>query len=187
MWLTARELWTALHGMCLGALFLLSFSGVMVELWSLRKELVTEAGIQKSVLRLIIGTWTMAVVAWLTVITGTYIVYPWYRAKPPVQPAQVVSAAAEKNDLTRYPKAYLMANPKTAQWHTFGMEWKEHIAWFSPILATAVAFVVSCYGGQLAKDKLLRWALMMLFAISFGTAAVAGLFGAFITKAAPLH
>ncbi len=191
MSLTERELWAVLHGMCLGAVFLLAFSGVMVELWGLRKELVTEAGIQKSVRRLIIGTWTMAVVAWLTVISGTYIVYPWYRAKPPVQPAAAVSAsavaAAEKNDLTQYPKAYLMANPKTAQWHTFGMEWKEHIAWFSPILATAVAFVVSCYGGQLAKDKLLRWSLMILFAISFGTAAVAGLFGAFITKAAPLH
>jgi len=186
MSLTERELWTVLHGMCLGAIFLLAFSGGMAELWSLRRELVTEAGIQKSVRRLIIGTWTMAVVAWLTVISGTYIVYPWYRARPPVQPAAAVSAA-EKNDLTRYPKTYLMANPSTAQWHTFGMEWKEHIAWFSPILATTVAFVVSCYRGQLAQDKMLRWSLMTLFVLSFVTAGVAGLLGAFITKAAPLH
>ena len=25
----------------------------------------------------------MAIVAWLTVITGTWIVYPWYQARPP--------------------------------------------------------------------------------------------------------
>jgi len=25
----------------------------------------------------------MSVLAWLTVLTGTYIIYPWYRATPP--------------------------------------------------------------------------------------------------------
>jgi hypothetical protein len=83
MQLTARELWAVIHGMTLGALFLLAYAGGLAELINLSSACATEAGIIKRVRRLIAGTWTMAVVAWLTVITGTYIVYPWYRAAPP--------------------------------------------------------------------------------------------------------
>jgi hypothetical protein len=183
MSLTERELWTVLHGMCLGGLFLLAFSDGLTELWSLRGELLNAAGVRKCVRRLIVGTWVMAIVAWLTVISGTYIVYPWYRDKPPVYAV----SPADKVDLTHYPRSYLVANPDTAAWHSFGMEWKEHIAWFSPILATALAFVVSRYRGQLAHDKTLRWSLMTLLFLSFATAAVAGVLGAFINKIAPLH
>jgi len=38
------------------------------------------------------------------------------------------------------------------------MEWKEHVAWLSPMLATAAAFIVLYYGNQLIVDKRLRWA-----------------------------
>ncbi len=117
----------------------------------------------------------MAVASWLTVITGTYIVYPWYRAKPP-----------SDADLTEFPRSYLLANENLVQWHKFGMEWKEHVAWLSPILATAVAYVVLRYGIQLSKDNRLRRAVMVMFVLAFVTAAVAGLFGALITKAAPI-
>ncbi len=112
----------------------------------------------------------MAIVAWATVITGTYIVYPWYRAKGPTSA-----------------KSILLANVNTADWHNFGMEWKEHIAWISPILATVVAVVVAYYGVQLIKHERLRMVLLALFTLAFASAAVAGLFGAFITKAAPIH
>ncbi len=33
---------------------------------------------------------------------------------------------------------WLLASVHLAEWHTFGMEWKEHIAWLSPIFATTV-------------------------------------------------
>ncbi len=62
-----------------------------------------------------------------------------------------------------------------------GMEWKEHIAWIAPILATAVAFIVWRYEGKL------RNVLIAVFMLAFSTAAVAGLLGAFITKAAAVH
>ena len=117
----------------------------------------------------------MAAVAWLTVITGTYIVYPWYRAAPP-----------EGANLLDYPRYFLLDNPNLAAWHTFGMEWKEHVAWFSPILATAVAFVVWRYGDKIAQNSKLRNALLILFVLAFAAAGIAGLFGAFITKAAPI-
>jgi hypothetical protein len=176
MVLTAREIWAVIHGMILGALFLLAYAGGLAELINLGSQWCTEAGIARQVRRLITGTWVMAVVAWLTVITGTYIVYPWYRAKAP--------AGA---DLAMYPRNLLLSNPDTAGWHNLGMEWKEHVAWFAPILATAVAYMVTKYGARLAKDDQVRRAIIVIFTIAFLTAAVAGLFGAFINKAAPIR
>ena len=176
MTLTEREFWTVIHGMGLGTIFLLAFSGGLAGLWSLRPEWVTVAGIHERLHRLIAGTWIMAIMAWLTVITGTYTVYPWYRAKPP-------SGA----DLTQFPRYYLLADPSLAECHKFGMEWKEHVAWLSPILATAVAYVVICYGSKLAHEEKIRQALIVLFTIAFVTAGVAGLFGALINKVAPIR
>lgn len=50
--------------------------------------------------RLVAGTTAMAGIAWLTVITGTWIVYPWYREKTPTSA-----------------KSVLLADPDTADWH----------------------------------------------------------------------
>lgn len=176
MSISEREFWTVLHGLGVGTIFLLAFAGGFAGLWSLRPEWVTAAGVQERLRRLIAGTWIMAIVAWLTVITGTYIVYPWYRAKPP--------AGA---DLSQFPRSYLLASPNLAAWHTFGMEWKEHVAWLSPILATAVAYIVVRYGARLANEEKIRQALMVLFTLAFFAAGVAGLFGAFINKVAPIR
>jgi hypothetical protein len=176
MTLTGREIWAVIHGMALGSLFLLAYAGGLAELINLGHQWTTESGIAKRVRRLMVGTWVMAVVAWLTVITGTYIVYPWYRAKLP--------AGA---DLNMYPKELLISKATTAGWHNFGMEWKEHVAWLAPILATAVAYMVTRAGDRLAKDEEMRRAVIVLFSVAFFAAAVAGLFGAFINKAAPIH
>jgi hypothetical protein len=176
MALTEREIWAVIHGMMLGALFILAYAGGLAELINLSSKWATEAGIAKRVRRVIIGTWVMAVVAWLTVITGTWIIYPWYRAKPPTGA-----------DLSLFPRSFLLSKPTTAEWHKFGMEWKEHVAWLAPILATAVAYMVTRYGIRLAKDDQVRRAVMVLFSVAFFTAAIAGLFGAFINKAAPVH
>lgn len=176
MALSGRELWTVLHGMIFGALFLLAFAGGLAGLYSLRPGLVTLEGIRERMHRLLAGTWVMAVIAWITVISGTYTVYPWYRAKPP--------AGAS---LGSFPRSFLLSTPTTEAWHTFGMEWKEHVGWFAPILATAVAFAVAYYGPQLARESKLRTALVWMFALAFFAAGVAGLFGAFINKVAPIR
>lgn len=176
MEMTDREIWTLIHGMGLGAVFLLAFAGGLAGLYSLRPELLTVTGVRERLIRLVAGTWLMALAAWGTVITGTYIVYPWYRAKPP----------ADAN-LIDYPRYFLLDNPNLAAWHTFGMEWKEHVAWFSPILATVVAFIVMRYGKKLATMPYLRNVLIATFILAFGAAAIAGLFGALITKAAPIR
>jgi hypothetical protein len=176
MEMTNREIWTLIHGMGFGALFLLAFAGGLAGLYSLRPELLTVTGMRERMTRLVAGTWLMAIAAWGTVITGTYFVYPWYRAKPP-----------EGANLLDYPRYYLLDNPNLAQWHTFGMEWKEHVAWFAPILATVVAFIVLRYGKKLAEYPYLRNVVIVTFLVAFGAAGIAGLFGALITKAAPIR
>jgi hypothetical protein len=169
MHFTDREWWTLIHGMVFGTVFLLAFAGGLAGLYSLRPALLTQAGVVERMRRLKIGVVAMAVAAWGTVITGTWIVYPWYR-----------DPAADS------PKSLLLADPDTADWHEFGMEWKEHIAWLSPILATVVAFIVVYYGTTLIRHDRVRRTAITLFVLAFLLAAVAGAFGAFITKSAPV-
>jgi hypothetical protein len=166
---TDREWWTVIHGMGLGAVFLLAFAGGLAEFYGLRSDWETRAGIAARMLRLRIGVTAMAVAAWGTVITGTWIVYPWYR-----------DPAADS------PRSTLLADEATKDWHEFGMEWKEHVAWFSPILATVVAFIVIYYGVNLIRHERVRRTAMILYVLAFLFAAVAGAFGAFITKVAPV-
>lgn len=169
MQLTDREWWGVVHGMGFGAVFLLAFAGGLAGLYSLRPELVTAAGLQERMRRLRIGVVAMALAAWGTVITGTWVVYPWYRE------------ASEDS-----PRSRLLADPDTVDWHHFGMEWKEHVAWISPILATVVAFIVLYYGTNLIRHERVRKTAILLFVLAFGFAAVAGALGALITKVAPV-
>jgi hypothetical protein len=181
MEVTERELYTVLHGLVLGTLFLLAFGGGLAGLYSLRERLLTAEGVQERMPRLLIGTWVMAIVAWLTVISGTFIAYPWYRAAPP-EGTDLKDPAA----LVDFPRYLLLAQEKTAGWHEFGMEWKEHVAWLAPFLATAVAFATMYYGAQLLRRGDVRRAILVFFVLAFVAAGAAGLFGAFITKAAPV-
>jgi NADH:ubiquinone oxidoreductase subunit 6 (subunit J) len=152
-----------------GRAFLLAFAGGIAGLYSLRPALLTRVGVAERMRRLKIGVVAMAVVAWLTVVSGTWIVYPWYREDTP-------SSAKSK----------LLADPSTADWHDFAMEWKEHIAWISPILATIVAFIVLYYGTNLIRHDRVRRTAMLLFVLAFVFAGIAGALGAFITKVAPV-
>lgn len=179
---TDRELWAVGHGLVLGTLFLLAFGGGLAGLYSLKANLLTAEGITERTPRLLAGSLVMAIVAWLTVISGTFIVYPWYRATPP----EGLDRALQSDALRDFPRYWLLASDKTAEWHKLGMEWKEHVAWIAPFLATAVAFAVVYYGAQLVRRGEIRRAAIIFFTLAFLAAGVAGLFGAFITKAAPV-
>jgi hypothetical protein len=156
--------------------FLLAYTGALVALYRLRTQDLTVEGIKRRVSLARLGATFMAVFAWLTVATGTYIVYPWYRAAPP----------EGTTDLSSYPRSLLLSDPSTDGWHTFGMEWKEHIAWIAPILATAVVFIVWRYGDALSSNPRIRRISMLVLTLAFFAAGVAGLFGGLITKAAPV-
>jgi hypothetical protein len=167
--LTTRDFWGLIHGLVLGGLFLVAFAGGLASLYSLKPELVTAAGVTERMRRLIAGTTTMAVVAWMTVITGTWVVYPWYR-----------------EDVPNSPRSALLAGEDTKDWHEFAMEWKEHIAWIAPMLATAVAAIVLYYRLDLIRNQTARRLAMGLFVAAFTTAVIAGILGALITKKAPI-
>jgi hypothetical protein len=167
--LSNREFWALVHGLFLGGAFLLAFTGGLAGFFSLRPGLLTPEGVRERVRRLELGTIVMAVLTWLTVIIGTWVVYPWYREDTPDSP-----------------RTLLLDNPDTADWHEFAMEWKEHIAWISPLLATAAAFIVVYYRDDLIRNTLARRIALGLFIGAFACAAVAGILGALITKKAPV-
>jgi hypothetical protein len=167
--LSTHEFWALVHGILLGGGILLAFSGGLAGFYSLRPELLTERGVTERLRRLRIGTVAMAVLTWMTVIVGTWVVYPWYREKTPDSP-----------------RSKLLADPDTKDWHEFAMEWKEHIAWLAPMLATTAAFMVLYYRTDLIRNQLARRIAMGLFVAAFGVAVVAGLLGALISKKAPV-
>jgi hypothetical protein len=181
MHLTSREFWTLVHGMGLGSLFLLAFAGGLAGFYSLRPEWLTSEGISERVRRLKIGTTVMAVVSWLVVFTGSFIVYPWYRAGATDACEGIKPVPAGCG-----PKWTLLANSNTADWHNFAMEWKEHVAWLAPMLATVVAVGVLYFGTDLVRNRWLRSVLMWIFSAAFLIAGIAGLLGALITKSAPV-
>jgi hypothetical protein len=176
MQVTVRELWTMVHGMGFGALYLLACSGALVELWRMTvgngagEMSVGQERFLKGYLLL------MMVLAWGAVLTGAYVVYPWYRA---VAPAGTV-------DLSGYPQRLLMHSAATSGWHSLGMEWKEHVAWLAPMSITMVAFVFCRYGRELGRHRQLRAAVLGFAMASFLAAGVAGFFGAMINKRAPV-
>lgn len=180
MEMNAREIWTVVHGMVFGFIFLLGFSGALYAVYSMKAEWMTAEGISKTINSIKIYLWGLALSVWAAVFTGAWVVYPWYRAVPP-------EGATDAAALATFPKFLLLLNESTAQWHEFGMEWKEHVAFIAPMAATVVAFVVSYYGPLLAKKVGERRAVMIFFIFAFIATAVAGMFGAFITKAAAVR
>jgi hypothetical protein len=173
MEITARSLLTILHGMGFGALFLLAFSGALVEL--LRTAPASTASSTERAVRVYLIV--MTALAWLTVLSGAYIIYPWYRAVAPPGTA----------DLSAFPQALLKSHPNTIGWHSFGMEWKEHIAWLAPISITMVTAVFIHYGHQLRSHIAIRRAVLAFVAVAFFAAAIAGFSGAMINKYAPVQ
>ncbi len=173
MEITLRSVLTILHGMGFGALFLLAFSGAFFELIRIGQG-STAISNERAVRIYLLA---MTVLAWVTVLTGAYIIYPWYRAVAP--PGTI--------DLSSYPQAFLKAHPNTIAWHSLGMEWKEHIAWLAPISLTMVTAVFFHYGRQLRGQLALRRAIVVFLAAAFLAAAAAGFSGAMINKYAPVQ
>ncbi len=177
MEITVRGLWALIHGMGFGGLYLLACSGVLVELYR-RCSPKADAPItarDEAFLRIYLIA--MAVLAWIAVLTGTYIIYPWYRA---VAPTGTVNLAA-------FPQMLLKSSPDTSGWHSLGMEWKEHVAWLVPISITMAAAVFVRYGRNLKSQPQLRAAVLCFTLTSFLAAGIAGFFGAMLVKNAPVE
>jgi hypothetical protein len=121
-----------------------------------------------------LSTAGLAVVAWLASAVGTWGGYAGYRAKVP-----------PGGNIGMYPREYLLHSPGLAFWETFAMEWKVHVGWTTPFLATAVAFVALRYRRRLVADPLVRKVMTIMLLIAFAGALVAAVMGAMVNVTAP--
>jgi hypothetical protein len=121
-----------------------------------------------------LSTAALAVVAWLASGIGTWFGYAGYRAKMP-----------PGANIEMYPREYLLHTPQLAFWETFAMEWKVHIGWTTPFLATAVAFTALRYRRRLVADRLVRKVMTIMLLLAFAGALVAAGLGAVVNVTAP--
>jgi hypothetical protein len=176
MEITARGLWTMVHGMGFGALYLLACSGALVEIWLRysRSDMSPISEREEEFVRAyLLG---MTGLAWIAVLSGTYIIYPWYRAVPPTGTV----------NLAEYPQRLLQSSPLTSGWHSVGMEWKEHIAWLVPISITMAFAVYNRHRRNLRNHPELRATVLGFMLASFLAAGIAGFWGAMLNKHAPV-
>jgi hypothetical protein len=177
MELTQRELITAIHGMLFGGFFLMALFGAFALLLeqsnSDRCALQATQPISRWQTIYLIST---VALGWAAVLSGAFIIYPWYRAVAP-----------PGADLALYPKFLLAAHPSTAGWHTLGMEWKEHVAWIAPMSATMVAWIMIKHRTAWNASCQVRNAVLGFAAAAFLAAAIAGGWGAMINKKAPVE
>ena len=179
MEITLRELVTSIHGMLFGGFFLLALFGAIVLILdqsNLARSNPASTPAQPASHWQTTYLIAMVALGWAAVLSGAYIIYPWYRAVAPVGA-----------DLALYPKFLLTSHPSTAGWHNFGMEWKEHVAWIAPMSSTMVAFVLLKHRAAWNATRSVRTTVLGFAAVAFLAAAIAGGWGAMIDKKAPVQ
>jgi hypothetical protein len=164
--LTTRQLFFLVHS-TLGILIVHAFGGGLGTLLTSGDSRMKDR-IRK------LSTASLAIVAWLASAVGTWFGYAGYRAKVP-----------PGGEIAMYPREYLLNSPQLAFWETFAMEWKVHIGWTTPFLATAVAFTALRYRRRLVADRLVRKVMTIMLLLAFAGALVAAGLGAVINVTAP--
>lgn len=173
---TSDSIWTMLHGIALGGGALIALFAALFALRAMRPAAGSGSVPDHQSRYLVWLVTAVAVLLWLTVIGGTYIVFPPYRATPP----EGIS------DLSQYPRALLVASEGTRWLHSFAMEIKEHVPWIAAMLGTAAAFITAHYCGRVLTDPDPRRLTTTLLGICFVLVAAAALLGTFVNKVAPL-
>ncbi len=80
---TERSLWTMIHGIVLSGAALMALSAALFSLHTIRAGNASETVAQIQSRYLVGLTVFTAAMLWLTVLVGTYVVFPPYRAVPP--------------------------------------------------------------------------------------------------------
>jgi hypothetical protein len=171
-----RSLLTMLHGIVLGGAVMLVLPAAMYAASSLDAagQAPSDAGRHARLLARLSAI--AAVCIWLSVLVGTYVIFPAYRVVPP-----------DGADLSQYPKALIQSVPETVWLHGFAMEVKEHMPWIAAMIMTAVAFITRRYPMQLTQDAQARHAVIGLMAVVFGLVGFIAILGIFVNKVAPLQ
>jgi hypothetical protein len=171
-----RSLWTMFHGLVLsgGAMMALAAALFAMHAMALPGGAIIPERQSRGLAWLAVAA---AVLLWLSVLVGTYLVFPLYRVTPP----------EGVTSLDAYPRALLLSRPDTRWLHAFAMEIKEHMPWIAAMLSTAVAFIATRYQTTLLADASLRRIASTLTAVSFLLAAFIAMLGVFVNKTAPLQ
>jgi hypothetical protein len=173
------SIWTMVHGMALGGGAMAALFGALLLVYARTADPTGQGGGVSTRPSPLVGLFSVASAGllWVTVLVGTYVVFPPYRAAP----------SEGATDLSAYPRSMVLADPNTAWLHSFGMEIKEHVPWIAAMLATAVAFVVMRFGGDLTRDPSVRRAVLGWLAISLALVSAVALLGVFVNKVAPVQ
>jgi hypothetical protein len=172
---SVRSIWTMLHGIALGGGALIALAATLFGLLVLKSESNVSGPAGRRTWVASLAT-ISSVLVWLTVIGGTYIVFPPYRATPPEGVA----------DLAAYPRSFLLASTDMAWLHGTAMEMKEHVPWIAAMLATAAAFITSRYRVSVFRESLERRLAITLLGLCVSLVATASLLGVLVNKVAPL-
>lgn len=176
MLFTDRSLWTMVHGIVMGGGALLGLAAALFYLYAARNNDGAPNPLPNA-RALATLTSATAAILWLAVLSGTYIVFPPYRATPPDGLV----------DLAQFPRSLIQSRPDTVWLHSFAMEAKEHVPWIASMLATAAAFVIVRYRSMTLVDGSLRRSASILLAICFALVSFVSLLGVFVNKVAPLQ
>jgi hypothetical protein len=177
MLFSGPSIWTMIHGVGLGGLALMALAAALYYVWTVPADGSGGNPLTERQARAFAQlTALTAVVLWATVIIGTYIIFPPYRATPP----------EGITDLSAYPRALIHSNPDTVWLHAFGMEIKEHVPWIAAMLASAVAFVSMRYKAAVFASRDLRSLVNTTLWVCFVLVSFVGVLGVFINKVAPL-
>jgi hypothetical protein len=173
-----RSLLTMLHGIVFGGGAMMALVAALFAIGLLLRPVRGPSFLAADASRALAGlTVVIALLMWLAVLSGTYLVFPPYRATPP----------AGATELAAYPRALLLSEPGNRWLHAFAMEIKEHMPWLAAMLSTAVAYATVRHPRVVLGDETVRRFTLALLAICFALASVAALLGTFVNKVAPLE
>jgi hypothetical protein len=174
---TVRAILTSIHGICFGCFFLLASFGLVV---GTAAATGTDVSPLRASCRRVaferLYLLVTAALAWVAVLSGTYLIYPWYRATPP----------PHATDLRHFSRQLLVSNAATAKWHSIGMEWKEHVSFVAPIVITSVAYVCWRHRDLVVRDPQVRRLVLGFSLMAVAAAGIAACTGAFLNKLAPI-
>lgn len=172
---STESILTMVHGMVFGGGALMGLTALLFVLLFMASPSGSDVSARHSGAVAALGV-LVAVALWATVIGGTYLVFPPYRAVPP----------DGVTDLAQYPRYFLLDGPGTAWLHAYAMETKEHVPWIAAFLGTAVAFIGTRNRTTLLSEPSVRRTLTTLTAICLALTAYVAVLGVFVNKVAPL-
>ena len=166
---TWRGWWTTLHGVVLGAGFLLLLIVTFTGLLQLRSAALTPEGVEVRLRRLRREMLVTAAVGWAAIALGTFVIDGWFNKHNAAGPFTILDSSG------------------WWAWQERVMEWKERISWVSVLLTTLGVYLFFSYGRQIVHDRRARRLTLAPFTLALVAGSIAGVLGVLLAKLVPLR